>query len=185
MPASSCASRSRTSPEKWGSTSSSQPRVSRSPKARAGARCLRFTLPRRRSSSRVDVRNSDRFDQIYGDDFEYDQQAGTVVAQGKVHIDLEGNTEGQKVDDQAPPHEMQNPIHLQAEGMIFNQKTGIAETVGTIEFRVPQAAGTAQGATYDSKKNELTLHSAIDIQTEAPTRRTFRRSAAASARNRA
>ncbi len=111
-------------------------------------------------------RNSDRFDQIYGDDFEYDQQAGTVVAQGKVHIDLEGNTEGQKVDDQAPPHEMQNPIHLQAEGMIFNQKTGIAETVGTIEFRVPQAAGTAQGATYDSKKNELTLHSAIDIQTE-------------------
>ncbi len=111
-------------------------------------------------------RNSDRFDQIYGDDFEYDQQAGTVVAQGQVHIDLEGNTEGRKVDDQTPPREMQNPIHLQAEGMIFNQKTGIAETVGTIEFRIPQATGTAQGATYDSKKNELTLHSAIDIQTE-------------------
>ena len=35
-----------------------------------------------------------------------------------------------------------------------------------VDFRIPQAAGTAQGATYDSKNNELTLHSAIDIQTE-------------------
>jgi lipopolysaccharide export system protein LptA len=111
-------------------------------------------------------RKSDRFDQIYGDDFEYDQQAGTVVAKGEVHIDLEGNAEGQKLDDQAPPHEMQNPIHLRAEGMTFNQKTGLAETDGRVEFRVPQASGTAQGATYDSKQNELTMHSAIDVVTE-------------------
>jgi len=111
-------------------------------------------------------RNSDRFDQIYGKDFEYDQQAGTVVAKGEVHIDLEGNAEGRKLDDQAPPREMQNPIHLRTEGMTFNQNTGLAETAGTIEFRVPQAAGSAKGATYDSKKNELTLHSEVDIQTE-------------------
>jgi lipopolysaccharide export system protein LptA len=110
--------------------------------------------------------NSDRFDQIYGNDFEYDSQAGTVVAKGEVHIDLEGNAEGQKLDDQSPPRAMQNPIHLRTEGMTFNQKTGQAETAGVIEFRVPQAAGTAHGATYDSKKNELTLHSDIDIQTE-------------------
>jgi lipopolysaccharide export system protein LptA len=113
-------------------------------------------------------RNSDRFDQIYGDDFEYDPQAGTVVATGEVHIDLEGNAQGRKLQDQAPPTELQNPIHLRTEGMTFNQKTGIAETEGIIEFRVPQAGGTARGATYDSKQNELTLHSAIDIQTEGP-----------------
>ena len=41
-------------------------------------------------------RKSDRFDQIYGDDFEYDPQAGTVVSRGEVHIDLQGNTEGEK-----------------------------------------------------------------------------------------
>jgi lipopolysaccharide export system protein LptA len=111
-------------------------------------------------------RNSERFDQIYGTDFEYDPKAETVVAKGEVHIDLEGNAEGQKLDDQAPPHEMPNAIHLRTEGMTFSQKTGLAETEGVIEFRVPQAGGTAHGATYDSKKNELTLHSAIDIQTE-------------------
>jgi lipopolysaccharide export system protein LptA len=109
---------------------------------------------------------TDRFDQIYGNDFEYDPQAGTVVSKGEVHIDLEGNTEGQKLDVQAPPREMHNPIHLRTEGMIFNQKTGLAETDGVIDFRVPQATGTAVGAIYDSKKNELTLRSAIDIQTE-------------------
>jgi lipopolysaccharide export system protein LptA len=113
-------------------------------------------------------RSSDRFDQIYGNDFEYDPQAGTVVAKGEVHIDLQGNAQGQKLEDQAMPHEMQNPIHLRTEGMTFNQKTGVAETEGAIEFRVPQASGTAHGATYDSKKNELSLHSDIDIHTEGP-----------------
>lgn len=111
-------------------------------------------------------RNSDRFDQIYGNDFEYDQKAGTVVAKGEVNIDLQGNTEGLKQDDQAPPHEMQNAIHLRTQGMTFNQNSGLAHTDGVIDFRVPQAAGTASGATYDSKKSELTLHSAVDIQTE-------------------
>jgi lipopolysaccharide export system protein LptA len=111
-------------------------------------------------------RNSDRFDQIYGNDFEYDQQAGTVVAKGEVHIDLEGNTQGQKLEDQAPPKEMQNPIHLKTQGMTFNQNTGLADTEGIIEFRVPQASGTAHGATYDSKNNELILHSNVDVQTE-------------------
>ena len=67
---------------------------------------------------------------------------------------------------------MRNPIHLRTQGLAFNQHTGLAETAGVVDFRIPQAAGTAQGATYDSKNNELTLHSAIDIQTEgrAPDR---------------
>ncbi len=110
-------------------------------------------------------RNSDRFDQIYGDDFEYDQQAGTVTAKGQVYIDLQGNPQGQSVADQAPPGVTPEPIHLRTQGMIFDQRSGLAETEGRVDFGVPEATGTAQGATYDSKKNELTLHAAIDIQT--------------------
>ncbi len=111
-------------------------------------------------------RKSDRFDQIYGDDFAYDPRAGTVVSQGEVQIELEGNAEGGTLDDQALPRATRNPIHLRTEGLTFNQHTGLAETAGVIDFRVPQATGTAHGATYDSKNNELTLHSAIDIRTE-------------------
>src|ERR1017187_6141612 len=123
-------------------------------------------------------RHTDRFDRIYGDDFEYDQKAGTVVSMGVVHIDLEGNRDGnpegdtggkpvdQKPAGETPPREMKNPIHLRAEGMTFNQKTGVAESEGRVDFQLPQAAGTAHGATYDSKNNALTLRSAVDITTE-------------------
>jgi len=117
-------------------------------------------------------RNSDRFDQIYGKEFQYDPEAGTVVAKGEVNIDLAGNSEGQKLEDQATPHLGREPIHLRTEGLTFNQKTGLAETEGVIDLHMPRVSGTARGATYDSKKNELTLHSAIDVRTEGvqPTR---------------
>jgi len=111
-------------------------------------------------------RNSDRFDQIYGSDFDYDQQAGTVEARGEVHIDLEGNSEGKLLDDQSPPKEMKNPIHLRTDGLVFNQKTGIAHTDGRVEFRVPQANGTARGATFDTKQNILLLHQDVDVLTD-------------------
>ena len=37
-------------------------------------------------------RQSNRFDQIYGSNFEYDPKAGTVVARGEVNIDLDLHT---------------------------------------------------------------------------------------------
>ncbi len=113
-------------------------------------------------------RTSNRFDQIYGDDFVYDPQSGNVIANGEVHIDLEGNAEGALRPDQAPPAELKNPIHLKTSGLTFNRNTGQAETDQELEFRVPQAAGTAMGASYDSKTNVLTLRSAVRIHTTGP-----------------
>src|SRR5438270_8586495 len=92
-----------------------------------------------------------RFDQIYGADFEYDPQSGDVRAQGVVNIDLQGNEQGGAVSDQSPPPEMKNPIHVKTSGLVFNQKTGFAATKELIQFRVPQASGSAIGATFDSK----------------------------------
>src|SRR4029077_660564 len=36
-------------------------------------------------------RDSTRFDQIYGKDFEYDPQSGDVIGKGEVQIDLQAN----------------------------------------------------------------------------------------------
>lgn len=110
-------------------------------------------------------RNSNRFDQIYGNDFEYDPQSGDVVAKGEVHIDLEADAEGPIRPDQAPPQELKNPIHLKTSGVIFNQKTGIASTPQRIEFRVPQGNGSAVGALYESKAQKATLKSQVELQT--------------------
>ena len=89
---------------------------------------------------------------------------GTVVARGEVNIDLEGNATGPVQPDQAPPRELQNPIHLKTSGLVFNQKTGIAHTDQNVEFRVPQGDGSAVGATYDTKNNVLTLESQVTLK---------------------
>lgn len=110
-------------------------------------------------------RQSNRFDQIYGSDFLYDPQSGDVIAKGDVHIDLESDATGASRPDQAPPQEMKNPIHLKTSGLVFNHKTGFAETMEKIEFRVPEASGSAVGATYDSHANLLTLQSDVRVVT--------------------
>src|SRR5207248_1331243 len=110
-------------------------------------------------------RESNRFDQIYGSDFEYDPQSGDVVAKGEVHIDLEADAQGPVRPDQALPQELKNPIHLKTSGVIFNQKTGIASTPQKIEFRVPQGNGSAVGALYNSRTQKATLNSQVELQT--------------------
>lgn len=109
-------------------------------------------------------RNSERYDQIYGSQFEYDPETGEVAARGEVHIDLEA-AGSEAHADQEPPAELKNPIHMKTSGLVFNQKTGIAETKERIEFRIPQGAGTAQGARYDSKSNRLTFTSEVRVKT--------------------
>src|SRR4051812_10332991 len=108
-------------------------------------------------------KDSSRFDQIYGDDFEYDPQSGDVVAKGEVQIDLEANPQGVSTPDQATPKELKNPIHLVTRGLIFNQKSGNAATKEKVEFRIPQASGSAVGVSYDGKANVLTLHSNVNV----------------------
>ncbi|MGE0407499.1 MAG: LPS export ABC transporter periplasmic protein LptC, partial [Candidatus Korobacteraceae bacterium] len=108
-------------------------------------------------------RQADRFDQIYGERFEYDPETGNVSAMGEVHIDLEGNAEGPVAPDQSQPLELKNPIHLQTSGLVFNQNTGLAQTRERIEFRTQQASGSARGAIYNSGDATLTLQSEVQF----------------------
>ena len=108
-------------------------------------------------------RDSSRFDQVYGKDFEYDQQSGNVTSKGEVSIDLQANPQGILNPDQAPPKELKNPLHLRTTGLVFNQKSGNAWTPEEIEFSVPQARGSAVGAEYIANQGTLTLKSQVKI----------------------
>ena len=108
-------------------------------------------------------RDSSRFDQIYGQTFEYDQQSGNVTSTGEVSIDLQANPQGILHPDQAPPKELKNPLHLTTSGLVFNQKTGDAWTNERVDFRVPQASGSAVGAKYVANDGVLTLQSRVQI----------------------
>jgi lipopolysaccharide export system protein LptA len=114
-------------------------------------------------------RDSSRFDQVYGKDFEYDQSSGNVTSKGEVSIDLEANPRGIVNPDQATPKELKNPIHVRTTDLVFNQKTGNARTEAPIEFSVPQASGSAVGAEYIAKEGALTLKSQVRVVVNGPS----------------
>ena len=115
-------------------------------------------------------RDSSRFDQIYGADFEYDPRSGDVIGKGEVQMDLEANPGGLSHPDQTPPKELKNPVHLTTTNLLFNQKTGNAFTKEKVEFSIPQANGSAMGLSYDAKTAILTLQSdvAVDFHGSTP-----------------
>ena len=109
-------------------------------------------------------RDSSRYDQIYGDDFAYNQKTGDVTAMGDVSIDLVANPAGLTSPDQATPKELKNPLHLKTRDLIFNKNSGNAWTDARVEFRSPQASGWAVGVRYSGKTNALTLSSQIHLE---------------------
>ena len=112
-------------------------------------------------------RAADRFDQISGDDFEYDTKSGDITAKGTVAIDLQAAQPGTSGPG-ANVRKIGSPVHLDADGLAFNKNTGIARTVGKVTFQFPQASGSAVGATYDSKQNTLNLYADVRLQTTGP-----------------
>jgi lipopolysaccharide export system protein LptA len=118
-------------------------------------------------------RDSSRFDQIYGTGFDYDPQSGDVVSKSEVQIDLESNPEGLSKPDQAPPLELKNPLHIRTLGLVFNQKSGNAFTRGKAEFSVPQANGSAVGASYAGDTGVLTLQSQVEVRFPNPNSATL------------
>ena len=114
-------------------------------------------------------RDSSRYDQIYGDDFSYNQKTGDVTAKGEVQIDLVSNPAGTVSPDQSVPKEVKNPIHLKTRNLVFNKDSGNASTDERVELRTPQASGWAVGVQYAGKSNSLTLESQIHLELPGPS----------------
>jgi lipopolysaccharide export system protein LptA len=113
-------------------------------------------------------RDSSRFDQIYGDNFAYNEKTGDVTAKGDVQIDLVANPTGLASPDQTTPKELKNPIHLKTHDLVFNKDSGNAMTAARVEFQTPQATGWAMGVKYEGKSNMLTLSSQIHLVLNSP-----------------
>jgi lipopolysaccharide export system protein LptA len=115
-------------------------------------------------------KDSSRFDRITGATFEYDPASGDVTANGVVAIDLEANPEGPHAADQAPPRQTKNPIHIEANGLVFNRNTGNASVNGRVIFQTPQSSGSAIGIRYVAKTGTLSLLSDISLDIASPQR---------------
>ena len=135
-------------------------RASRAVQFKAGGRALLHDV-----TIVVYGKQANRFDQIYGKQFEYNPNSGDVVGIGEVHMDLQSNAQGPSRPDQAPPEVVKNPVHVDTSNLTFNQKTGNASTPALVRFSMPQSTGSAVGATYNAKENSLTLNSQFELTT--------------------
>ncbi len=96
---------------------------------------------------------------IYGSDFDWDPVNGVARAMGEVQIDFQGSPSSGAPAGKAPADEMddKNTVHVKTSGLVFNKQTGLASTTERIEFRLPEAAGSATGASFDSQTGIMIL----------------------------
>jgi lipopolysaccharide export system protein LptA len=112
-------------------------------------------------------KKGDRSDRIYGDDFEYDKDAGVVRAKGLVHIDLQA-AEAKAAGTASDAGKAGSPadakvLHVTTSGLVYMEKLGVAATSEYIEFEVGGMKGHAAGADYTSDSGMLMLHSAVSM----------------------
>jgi lipopolysaccharide export system protein LptA len=96
---------------------------------------------------------------IYGSEFDWDPVNGVARAAGEVQIDFQGSTGpgAQAGKENADEGEDKNTVHVKTSGLVFNKQTGLASTTERIEFRLPEAAGSATGASFDSQSGIVIL----------------------------
>ncbi len=111
-------------------------------------------------------RDNARTDRVNGREFEYDPETGVARANGPVTIDIEAPAGATGPAGATPGTAAANTVHVTTSGLIFNQKTGKAETPEMLNFTFAQSHGSAKGASYDSKEGLLVLQSAVDLHSE-------------------
>jgi lipopolysaccharide export system protein LptA len=105
-------------------------------------------------------KDGSRNDHVYGNEFEYDPGEGTARALGPVHLDVQApaGTRGTLPQNRT--------VHAETSGLVFNQKTGEANTEAPVKFVVANAQGTAVGAAYDANEGVLILQKDIHFTAE-------------------
>jgi len=124
-----------------------------------------------------------RVDRIEGNEFEYDQKAGTVKASGPVEITLMRPAVAPAVAPKATTKKIvsdkpkgtaltaavetasANEVHVKTSGLTFDQKSGVATTSQHVDFSLVQGTGSSMGASYDSQNGRLVLNDAVELNT--------------------
>lgn len=111
-----------------------------------------------------------RVDRIEGQEFQYDQKEGIARAIGAVEITVIKPGQAPAIAPKASPHgvvssvaENNKPlanaaanaeaesIHVRTSGLVFDQKSGVAETKEHLDFLLAQGSGSGDGALFDSQ----------------------------------
>jgi len=101
---------------------------------------------------------SNRVDSIRGAEFEYDQPNGVIRAMGETTLDLASPS---AVASNGKPEVRR--ILVNAKGVVFAQKLGVAATDEDIRFEYGTTRGSAHGAEYDADTGMLRLRHDVHL----------------------
>ena len=105
--------------------------------------------------------HGNRMDSIQGNEFEYNQQAGTAKANGPVEITL---TRAVAASANAPGSAAAaQQVSVRTSGLVFDQNSGLASTNEQVEFELEKGSGSADGATLDSEQGLLVLDRSVKM----------------------
>lgn len=110
----------------------------------------------------------ERVDQFYGQQFQYMPGSGLITAPGLVHIDVGGRLGPPTAYNQPPAEERGNPIHIEANNLSFNTRTGMGESNGGVQFRYLEANGQAASAQLSSHPNQATMTGGVELHWQRP-----------------
>lgn len=125
-----------------------------------GAEKLRGSGRDQLHNVRIEIFGSDgvHSDQIAGSDFAYDESSGEATAAGPVTIDLAA----------LPQNGPATPVHIQAQGLALNVRSGLGTIQDGIEFNYLNATGSARQADVDTHAGELRLSGAVRVTWKRP-----------------
>ncbi len=115
-------------------------------------------------------------DRITGNEFEYDQKAGTAKAAGPVEIVIERPGVAPAIAANAKTDKTKGTllgamesnaatgqIDVKTSGLTFDQNTGLATTAERVAFTTLQGDGSSLGATFESEAGKLILDHAVEL----------------------
>ncbi len=137
------------------------------------------------SNVKIDLYGAEgsRVDRIEGQEFQYDQKEGIARAVGPVEITVIKPGQAPAIAPKATPHGVvsgvatdnkslanaaaiteADSIRVRTSGLIFDQKSGVAQTKEHLDFLLAQGSGSGDGALFDSQLGYVVIDRNVQMQ---------------------
>jgi len=101
-------------------------------------------------------KKGERHDTIHTQSCQYEKTGGNMACSGEVQIDLESKAEAERAAKN-PKIKVQQKVHVETRGVIFNRASGMARTEQRVKFVFPNGNGEAVGVEYHSEEGMVRL----------------------------
>jgi len=101
-------------------------------------------------------KTGERHDTIHTQSCQYEKLGGSIACSGEVQLDLASRAEAERAAKN-PDWAVQQKVHVETRGVVFNRGSGLARTDQPVKFVFPNGTGKALGVEYHSEEGTVRL----------------------------